>query len=157
MRKVTLAIVLTALCGAQTGTLNGIDTTALDTTCEPCQDFYRYATGGWTDKNPIPDDRARWSTFDELTEAHHESLSGKPAPVIDGFTGDQRFFLAFARVLAESQRPAFATRQLATDPRPLPKYRVNATLQKMPEFYAAFQCRDGDPMVRPAAEQCKLW
>jgi len=90
-------------------------------------------------------------------EAYHESLNGKPAPVIDGFTGDQRFFLAYARVWARNQRPAYTTKQLATDPHPVPKYRVNATLQNVPEFHAAFQCRQGDEMVRPVAEQCRLW
>ncbi|HVW08915.1 MAG TPA: M13 family metallopeptidase [Bryobacteraceae bacterium] len=90
-------------------------------------------------------------------EAYHESLHGKPAPVIDGFTGDQRFFLAIARVWAQNQRPAAAAKQLATDPHPLAKYRVNATLENMPEFQAAFQCRQGDAMVRPAAERCRLW
>ncbi|HEY4087378.1 MAG TPA: M13 family metallopeptidase [Bryobacteraceae bacterium] len=90
-------------------------------------------------------------------EAYHESLHGKPAPVIGGFTGDQRFFLAIGRVWAQNQRPAATTKQLATDPHPLAKYRVNATLQNMPEFHAAFQCKQGDPMVRPVAEQCKLW
>ncbi len=90
-------------------------------------------------------------------QAYHESLHGKPAPVIDGFTGDQRFFLAIARVWAQNQRPAAMTKQLATDPHPLAKYRVNATLQNMPEFHAAFQCKQGDAMVRPAAEQCRLW
>jgi predicted metalloendopeptidase len=90
-------------------------------------------------------------------EAYHESLHGKPAPVIDGFTGDQRFFLAIGRVWAQNQRAAAAARQLATDPHPLAKYRVNATLQNMPEFHAAFHCKQGDAMVRPAAEQCRLW
>jgi endothelin-converting enzyme/putative endopeptidase len=90
-------------------------------------------------------------------EAYHESLHGKPAPVIGGFTGDQRFFLAIARVWATNQRPAAVTRQLATDPHPLAKYRVNATLENMPEFHAAFQCRQGDAMVRPPADQCRLW
>jgi len=46
---------------------------------------------------------------------------------------------------------------LATDPHPLAKYRVNATLQNMPEFHAAFGCRQGDAMVRPVAQQCRLW
>jgi putative endopeptidase len=91
MRKIMLALLLTALCAAQTGTLNGIDTTALDTTCKPCQDFYRYATGGWQDKNPIPADRSRWGTFDELNEANLERmrtiLEASAAP---GVTGDQK-------------------------------------------------------------------
>ena len=90
-------------------------------------------------------------------KAYHKSLQGKEAPVIDGFTGDQRFFLAFARVWARNQRPAAERRQLATDPHPLAKYRVNATLQNMPEFHAAFGCKQGDAMVRPVDQQCHLW
>jgi len=90
-------------------------------------------------------------------KAYHRSLNGKEPPVIDGLTGDQRFFLAYARVWASSQRPEAVVRQLATDPHPLAKYRTNATLQNMPEFHKAFACKLGDPMVRPPAEQCKLW
>ena len=90
-------------------------------------------------------------------KAYHKSLNGKEAPVIDGLTGDQRFFLAYARVWAANQRPEAMRRQLATDPHPLAKFRTNATLQNMPEFQRAFVCKLGDPMVRPAADQCKLW
>jgi len=90
-------------------------------------------------------------------KAYHKALAGKTAPVIDGFTGDQRFFLAFARVWAGSQREEAQRRQLATDPHPLAKYRVNSTLENMPQFHAAFGCKQGDAMVRPVADQCKLW
>ena len=90
-------------------------------------------------------------------KAYHRSLQGKEPPVIDGFTGDQRFFLAYARVWAASQRPEAMRRQLATDPHPLAKFRTNATLQNIPEFQQAFGCKMGDPMVRPAGQQCKLW
>jgi len=90
-------------------------------------------------------------------KAYHRSLNGKEPPVIDGLTGDQRFFLAYARVWAANQRTEAMERQLATDPHPLAKYRTNATLQNMPEFHRAFGCKLGDPMVRPAAEQCRLW
>jgi predicted metalloendopeptidase len=90
-------------------------------------------------------------------KAYHTSLKGKPAPVIDGFTGDHRFFLAFARIWATNQRAASEAQQVATNPHPLPKYRVNATLQNMPEFHAAFNCQAGDPMVRSASQQCRLW
>ncbi len=89
--------------------------------------------------------------------AYHKSLGGKPAPVIDGFTGDQRFFLAIARVWAQNQREEAKRRQLETNPHPLAKYRVNSTLENMPEFHAAFGCKQGDAMVRPAAQQCRLW
>jgi putative endopeptidase len=90
-------------------------------------------------------------------KAYHKALAGKPAPVIDGFTGDQRFFLAFARVWAMNMRDTETRRRLATDPHPLAKYRVNSTLENMPEFHAAFGCKQGDAMVRPVADQCKLW
>jgi putative endopeptidase len=90
-------------------------------------------------------------------KAYHKSLNGKEPPVIDGFTGDQRFFLAIARVWAQNQREEAKRLQLATNPHPLAKYRVNSTLQNMPEFHAAFGCKQGDAMVRPVAQQCKLW
>jgi putative endopeptidase len=90
-------------------------------------------------------------------DAYHRSLGGKEPPVIDGFTGDQRFFLGFARVWAGTVRPEATQRQLATDPHALWKYRVDATLQNMPEFHRAFACKRGDPMVRPPDQQCRLW
>ncbi len=89
--------------------------------------------------------------------AYHRSLEGKEPPVIDGFTGDQRFFLAFARVWAIQYRPEAARLQLDTNPHPLPKYRCNATLENMPEFQKAFGCKLGDAMVRPADQRCKVW
>ncbi|HYV62842.1 MAG TPA: M13 family metallopeptidase [Bryobacteraceae bacterium] len=90
-------------------------------------------------------------------KAYHRALQGKEAPIVDGFTGDQRFFLAFARVWSGTQRPEAERRQLATDPHPLAKFRANATLQNLPEFHAAFACKLGDAMVRPAGQQCRLW
>ncbi len=90
-------------------------------------------------------------------KAYHKSLNGKTAPVIDGFTGDQRFFLAYARVWARNQREEQNRRQLATDPHPLARYRVNSILENVPEFHQAFGCKAGDPMVRPTAQQCRLW
>lgn len=89
--------------------------------------------------------------------AYKRSLKGKEAPVMDGYTGDQRFFLAFARVWASSSRPEATRLQLNTDPHPLGKFRAIGTLQNMPEFQKAFSCKQGDAMVRPPDKQCKLW
>lgn len=90
-------------------------------------------------------------------KAYQRSLKGKPAPVIDGFTGEQRFFLAFARVWARHFRPEAARLRIQTDPHPLDRWRAIGTLQNVPEFHKAFQCKLGDPMVRPPEKQCKLW
>lgn len=90
--------------------------------------------------------------------AWQRSLQGKPAPpVIDGFTAQQRFFLAFARAWGTHMRPEATRLRLNTDPHPLAKFRANGTLQNMPEFFEAFQCKAGDPMVRPKDKQCQLW
>ena len=90
-------------------------------------------------------------------QAYRRSLQGKEAPVLDGFTGDQRFFLAFARTWATQFRPESTRLLLNTDPHPLPHFRADATLQNVPEFQKAFSCRPGDAMVRPPEKQCRLW
>jgi putative endopeptidase len=90
--------------------------------------------------------------------AWKRSLKGKPEPpVIDGFTAEQRFFLSFARTWKQHYTPEAVQLRLKTDPHPLAKFRANGTLMNMPEFHRAFQCKLGDKMVKPPAEQCKLW
>ena len=58
MKRSFILLTLTMMCAAQSPNKGNIDRSTLDPTCKPCQDFYRYATGGWADKNPIPADRA---------------------------------------------------------------------------------------------------
>lgn len=90
-------------------------------------------------------------------KAWQRSLGDRPAPVIDGFTGEQRFFLAFARVWSGQYRAEAMRLQLNTNPHPLPRFRAIGTLQNVPEFHKAFNCKAGDPMVRPPDKQCRLW
>jgi putative endopeptidase len=90
--------------------------------------------------------------------AFQKSLEGKPRPAnIDGFTPEQRFFLGFARGWAENIRPELARLLVNSDPHPLAKFRVNGPLSNMPQFAAAFQCKDGDVMVRPEKDRCVIW
>src|SRR5947207_2854679 len=81
--------------------------------------------------------------------AFQKAMEGKPRVNIDGFTPEQRFFLGFARGWAANIRPEIARQLALGDPHPLNKFRVNGPLSNMPQFAAAFQCKDGDPMVRP--------
>jgi putative endopeptidase len=96
-----------------------------------------------------------------LTIAHaalEKSLEGKPEPPkIDGFTADQRFFLAFAEIWAGSFRPEFARMIVATNPHPLGPYRVRGPLSNMPSFAKAWGCGADSPMVRPADKRCRIW
>jgi predicted metalloendopeptidase len=89
--------------------------------------------------------------------AYKKSQQGKEAKIIDGFTPDQRFFLGYAHSWAASGRPEAERLQATTDPHPLDRFRANAPLTNLPEFATAFQCKAGDPMVRPDGKRCIVW
>ena len=90
--------------------------------------------------------------------ALQKSMEGKPRPPnIDGFTPEQRFFLAYAHNWATNIRPEYARYLVNQDPHPLAKFRANGPLSNMPQFAAAFQCKAGDPMVRTETKRCQIW
>src|SRR3989440_799606 len=89
--------------------------------------------------------------------AFQKAMEGKPRTNIDGFTPEQRFFLGYARGWANNIRPEFARLLVNIDPHPLAKFRVNGPLSNIPQFAAAFQCKEGDPMVRPEKDRCVIW
>ena len=78
-------------------------------------------------------------------------------PTIDGFTPEQRFFLGWAQVWRELQSDAAAKAQINSNPHAPAKWRVNGPLSNMPEFKAAWGCKDGDTMVRPDALRARIW
>jgi predicted metalloendopeptidase len=85
-----------------------------------------------------------------------KSLEGKPEPPkIDGFTPQQRFFLGYAQVWCENIRPEDSRRRAQIDPHSPGRARVNDVVGNMPEFQAAFACREGQPMVHAPA--CRVW
>src|SRR5438552_3196521 len=90
--------------------------------------------------------------------AFQKSMQGKPRPPdIDGFTPEQRFFLGYAQIWAQNVRPEYERQLVITDPHPLGRFRVNGPLSNMTLFAQAFQCKDGDPMVRPPDKRCQIW
>ena len=98
--------------------------------------------------------------FGGLTVAYaamKRALAAHPQPVIDGFTPEQRFFLGWAQVWRELDRPEFMRYLVASNPHPPSKWRVNGPLSNMPEFKAAWACSDQDPMVRATALQPRIW
>jgi predicted metalloendopeptidase len=90
-------------------------------------------------------------------EALQRALKDKPRETIDGFTPEQRFFLAYAQARLSVLRPEAARVQVATDPHSPGRFRVNGPLSNMPEFAQAFGCKEGDPMVRPESLQARIW
>lgn len=88
-----------------------------------------------------------------LIARHHQ-----PAPVLDGFTGDQRFFLGFARIWASEpiKTQADITQALADTHAP-DSYRVIGAASNQDAFYQAFQVKEGDPMFLSPAMRTRLW
>lgn len=85
------------------------------------------------------------------------SLGGEPAPVIDGFTGAERFFVGYAVTWRSKLRDEYLMKMLISDPHSPPRYRVLGPLKNMPEFYEAYGVSDGDGMFLPEAERAKIW
>ena len=90
-------------------------------------------------------------------KAYRLSLDGKEAPVIDGWTGDQRFFLGYAQIWRDKQRPEEQKRRITVDPHSPARFRVNGGLVNVPEFYSAFGVQEGDGMYLAPAERVKIW
>jgi putative endopeptidase len=75
----------------------------------------------------------------------------------DGLTPDQRFFVGFAQWACENDRPEDLRARAITDPHSPAKYRINGVVVNVPEFGAAFSCKVGSPMIKPADKVCKVW
>ena len=90
-------------------------------------------------------------------KAYRASLEGKKAPVMSGFSGDQRFFLAFAQVWRSKVREARLREQLLTDPHSPAHFRVVGPLRNIDEWYTAFDIKPGDKMYLPPDQRVKLW
>jgi predicted metalloendopeptidase len=89
--------------------------------------------------------------------AYRNSLQGKEAPVIDGFTGDQRFFMGWAQVWRSKMRDDELRQRLLTDPHSPGMYRAFVSLTNLEPFYEAFDVKEGDGMYRPPEQRVKVW
>jgi putative endopeptidase len=89
--------------------------------------------------------------------AYQLSLGGEEAPVIDGFTGDQRFFLGWAQIWRINYREEALRQRVMVGPHSPNMYRVNGVMVNMPEFYEAFDVRPGDALYVAPEERVKIW
>ncbi len=90
-------------------------------------------------------------------DAYHRSLNGRPAPVIDGFTGDQRVFLGWAQVWRTLSRDAALKQQLATDAHSPGTVRAFAPLRNVDLWYQAFDVKPGDKEYLAPADRVRIW
>ncbi|MEO8346869.1 MAG: M13-type metalloendopeptidase [Betaproteobacteria bacterium] len=90
-------------------------------------------------------------------KAYRLSLEGKEAPVIDGLTGDQRFFLNVAQHQRDKSREEYTVVNLKSDPHSPDKFRVNGPLSNLDAFYNTYKLKEGDKMYRPPKERVSIW
>ncbi len=90
-------------------------------------------------------------------DAYHASLHGRPAPVIDGLTGDQRVFLGWAQVWREKIRDETLRQRLHTDPHSPAIYRVNGTIRNVEGWYQAFDVQPGEKLYVPPEQRVRIW
>ena len=90
-------------------------------------------------------------------DAYKRSLNGKPAPVIDGFTGEQRVFLGWAQVWRTLQRDDQLRQMLATNPHSPGAIRALAPLRNVDAWYSAFDVKEGDANYIKPEDRVRIW
>ena len=90
-------------------------------------------------------------------KAYKASLKGKEAPVIDGLTGDQRFFMGYAQIWRSKIVEKSMRNRVATDPHSPGEFRALGSLSNMNEFYDAFDVKEGDAMYIAPEKRVKIW
>ncbi|MDL2357940.1 MAG: M13-type metalloendopeptidase [Pseudomonadota bacterium] len=90
-------------------------------------------------------------------KAYKLSLKGKQAPVIDGLSGDQRFFMGFGQVWRMKMREPQQIVQVKTDPHSPGQFRANGTMMNQPAFYEAFDVKPGDKMYLAPKDRVIIW
>ena len=90
-------------------------------------------------------------------KAYHISLDGKEDKVIDGLTGDQRFFMSWAQVWRSKNREEAMRRQMLTDPHSPPAYRVNGIVRNFDAWYDAFGVTPDDALYLPPEQRIRIW
>ena len=90
-------------------------------------------------------------------KAYKIALNGKEAPVIDGYTGDQRFFLGYAQIWRSKIRAEAMKVRLATDPHSPGEFRCNQILRNLSEFHNAFGLKQGDGLYMDESERVRIW
>ncbi len=90
-------------------------------------------------------------------KAYKLALKGQAAPVIDGLTGDQRFFLSWAQAWRGKNRPEEIRRRIATDPHSPDEFRCNQIVRNLAPFYEAFEVTESDAMWLEPASRVRIW
>jgi putative endopeptidase len=90
-------------------------------------------------------------------DAYRASLHGAPAPVLDGYTGDQRVFLGWAQVWRAKSRPDALKQQITSDSHSPAQFRVDGPLRNVDAWYDAFGVKPGDKLYLKPEDRVRIW
>jgi len=140
---------------------NDADRTAFDTRTAKLAEQYsqyeavkdNYVDGKFTLGENIGD----LGGLEVALRAYQLSLAGEPAPVIDGLTGIQRFFISYAQSWREKVREEATLQRLKSDPHSPAKFRVNGVVRNVDEWYSAFNVEKTNALYLPESERVSIW
>jgi putative endopeptidase len=89
--------------------------------------------------------------------AYHRSLGDHPAPVRDGLSGDQRFFLSYAQIWRALSKDEYLRKQVLSNPHSPPQFRVNGVVRNIDAWYSAFNVQPGDKLYLPPDARVHIW
>ncbi|HUO90163.1 MAG TPA: M13 family metallopeptidase [Rhizomicrobium sp.] len=107
--------------------------------------------------NTLGEDIADLAGIEIALKAYHLSLDGKPAPVIDGYSGDQRFFLSYGQIWQSKYRDNAMRTQVLSNEHAPPQFRVISATRNVDAWYKAFDVRPGDKYYLPPDQRVRLW
>ena len=107
--------------------------------------------------NTIGENIADLGGLNAALEAYRISLQGKDAPVLDGFTGEQRLFLGWAQAWREVMREAALRTRIVSDEHSPAQFRVNGVVRNVDDWYAAFGVPEGAKLYVPAQQRVHIW
>jgi putative endopeptidase len=90
-------------------------------------------------------------------DAYHSLLHGKQAPVVDGYSGDQRVFIGWAQAWRGKVRDDAVWRQVVSDPHSPRQFRVNGVVRNIHAWYDFFGVKSGEKLYVPPAERVRIW
>ncbi len=89
-------------------------------------------------------------------DGYHDSLGGKPAPTLNGFSGDQQFFIAFGQNWGRKSREASERQQVLTDPHAPAEFRA-ATVRNIDAWYSSFEVLPGEKLYLAPEDRVRIW
>jgi putative endopeptidase len=90
-------------------------------------------------------------------DAYHASLGGKPAPVLDGYSGDQRVFLGWAQAWRGKATDDYVKRQVVSDPHSPRAFRVNGVVRNIDSWYDQFSVKPGEKLYVAPEQRARIW